>query len=208
MKVGDNIPIRVRWETTSGSVPTAAQATAEWVNATGDRTYWNGSAFTTTPATLTTSFNGSTGELTGDVDVPADWAGKVVIIVAEPTAPAAFTSYRRSREYEVDASDIDDLETDLDTVIADLTTLLSRLTEARAGYLDTLSTGGLALEATLTAMKGSGWTTESLASIQALVDELESRLTAARAAKLDFLDVAVSTRAEDASAGKEIGLQP
>jgi hypothetical protein len=45
----------------------------------------------------------------------------------------------------------------------------------------------LALEATLTAIKGSGWSTETLKAIKEYVDDLEGRLTAARAGYLDEL---------------------
>ena len=45
----------------------------------------------------------------------------------------------------------------------------------------------LALEATLTAIKGSGWTTETLKAIKEYVDDLEGRLTATRAGYLDNL---------------------
>ena len=48
----------------------------------------------------------------------------------------------------------------------------------------------LALEATLTAIKGAGWSTQTLVAISALVDDLEGRLTAARAGYLDELGAA------------------
>jgi hypothetical protein len=48
----------------------------------------------------------------------------------------------------------------------------------------------LALEATLTAIKGSGWSTETLKAIKEYVDDLEGRLTAARAGYLDELAAA------------------
>ena len=92
--------------------------------------------------------------------------------------------------------------------------LESRLTAARAGYLDKLNVSGtlantdnansfkadvsnLALEATLTAIKGTGWSNETLKAIKEYVDELESRLTAVRAGYLDNLtklDANVSSR--------------
>jgi len=50
--------------------------------------------------------------------------------------------------------------------------LETRLSAARAGYLDNLSAGAVALEATLTAMKGGGWTTETLVAIKAAIDAL------------------------------------
>jgi hypothetical protein len=50
--------------------------------------------------------------------------------------------------------------------------LESRLTAARAGYLDNLSAGAVALEATLTAIKGAGWTTETLKAIKEYVDDI------------------------------------
>ena len=48
---------------------------------------------------------------------------------------------------------------------------------------------GVALEATLTAIKGAGWTNETLVTLKAYVDEIETRLTAARAGYLDKLNV-------------------
>jgi len=50
----------------------------------------------------------------------------------------------------------------------DLATLEGRLTALRAGYLDNLSAGAVALEATLTAIKGAGWdaATDTLESIR------------------------------------------
>jgi len=53
---------------------------------------------------------------------------------------------------------------------AGTTTLLSRLTALRAGYLDNLSAGAVALEATLTAIKGAGWSTETLAAMKVVLD--------------------------------------
>jgi len=92
--------------------------------------------------------------------------------------------------------------------------LETRLTAARAGYLDKLNVSGtlantdnansfkadvsnLALEATLSAIKGSGWTNETLKAIKEYVDDLESRLTAVRAGYLDNLtklDANISSR--------------
>ena len=48
----------------------------------------------------------------------------------------------------------------------DLDTILTRLTALRAGYLDNLSAGAVGLEATLTAIKGVGWSTETLSAIK------------------------------------------
>ncbi|MBU1349292.1 hypothetical protein KJ781_04465, partial [Patescibacteria group bacterium] len=56
----------------------------------------------------------------------------------------------------------------------DIDTLLTRLSALRAGYLDNLSAGAAALEASLTAIKGAGWTTETLKAIKEYIDELES----------------------------------
>jgi len=63
----------------------------------------------------------------------------------------------------------------------------TRLSAARAGYLDNLSAGAVALEATLTAMKGAGWTTETLKGIR------DALLTAAQVkAQVDAsLDTAI-----------------
>ena len=66
----------------------------------------------------------------------------------------------------------------LATVNAYVDELESRLTSARAGYLDNLSGGAVALAS-------------ALATVNAYVDELESRLTSARAGYLDALNSGV-----------------
>jgi len=61
-------------------------------------------------------------------------------------------------------------ELDPANIPADVDTLLARLTALRGGYLDNLSAGAAALEATLTAIKGGGWATETLVAIKAAID--------------------------------------
>ena len=64
-------------------------------------------------------------------------------------------------------------ELDAANIPADIDSLLSRLTATRAGYLDNLSGGAVALEATLTAIKGAGWSaTDNLKEITADVTGL------------------------------------
>lgn len=65
----------------------------------------------------------------------------------------------------------------LEALDADLGTLLTRLSAARAGYLDSLSGGAVALEATLTAMKGSGWSAETLKAIYDKADAIPTAPT-------------------------------
>jgi len=60
----------------------------------------------------------------------------------------------------------------LSALDTDLGTLLTRLSTARAGYLDNLSAGAAALEATLTAIKGTSWSTETLKAIKDAVDAI------------------------------------
>jgi len=84
---------------------------------------------------------------------------------------------------------------DIETLVDDLET---RLTAVRAGYLDNLSAGAVALQATLADA------TFGLAALETLVDELESRLTAGRAANLDNLDVLLSSRATPAQVNTEV----
>lgn len=60
-----------------------------------------------------------------------------------------------------------------------LDTLRDRLTSTRAGYLDNLSAGAAALEATLTAIKGTTWSDETLKAIKAAVDAIGGDATAA-----------------------------
>ena len=65
-------------------------------------------------------------------------------------------------------------DSDLDTAIAAVKTVVddleTRLTAARAGYLDNLSAGAVALEATLTAIKGAGWTNETLVAMMTAIN--------------------------------------
>jgi len=56
---------------------------------------------------------------------------------------------------------------------AALATALGNYNATRAGYLDNLSAGAVALEVTLTAMKGSGWSDETLKAIR---DAIRTRL--------------------------------
>ena len=72
------------------------------------------------------------------------------------------------------------LNTDLDAIISSLVTIAgyvdeleTRLTAVRAGYLDNLSVGAVALEATLTAIKGAGWTNENLTTIDSIADAIK-----------------------------------
>ena len=53
----------------------------------------------------------------------------------------------------------------------DSATLQATWTDAKAGYL----TGPVALEATLTAIKGAGWTTETLVAIDVLIDAIKAK---------------------------------
>jgi len=79
------------------------------------------------------------------------------------------------------------IDTEIASIAADIATLLARLSAIRAGYLDNLSAGAVAL--------------------QASVDNLEGRLTLARANLLDNLtnlDTAVSSRPTAAAIRAEI----
>ena len=68
---------------------------------------------------------------------------------------------------------------------AALATVLANYTAARAGYLDNLSAGAAALEATLTAIKGVSWSTETLKAISEYVDELESGVKPTKKAEFE-----------------------
>ena len=78
------------------------------------------------------------------------------------------------------------------TISGTTTTLDALATLIRGADNDTLKTISdqidlQALETTLTAIKGSGWTTETLKAIKEYVDDLETRLSAVRAGYLDNL---------------------
>jgi len=90
-------------------------------------------------------------------------------------------------------------------IMADADAVETRLTEPRASYLDQIAdtTYGLeaiktlvddietsaGLTAKFTEIKGAGWTDETMVSIKNYVDDLETRLTAARAVYLDKLNI-------------------
>ena len=77
-------------------------------------------------------------------------------------------------------ADIAGVETKIDTIDDLVDDLETRITAARAGYLDNLSAGAVALEATLTAIKGAGWTDETLVAIQAAIEAVVGGATAAQ----------------------------
>lgn len=92
------------------------------------------------------------------------------------------------------------VRTDLDATVsscatqADVTTLLARLSAGRALNLDNL----VNLDAAISAL-GSPAQAAAVAGVQADTTSLLSRLTAPRATALDLIDVALSTRASQAS---------
>jgi len=82
----------------------------------------------------------------------------------------------------------------VDTVVDGIATTLANPDNFKADV------SALALESTLTAMKGAGWTNESLVTLKAYVDEIETRLTATRAGYLDKLNVTGTLAHSDAAA--------
>jgi len=82
----------------------------------------------------------------------------------------------------------------VDTVVDGIATTLANPDNFKADV------SALALESTLTAMKGAGWTNETLVMLKAYVDEIETRLTATRAGYLDKLNVTGTLAHSDAAA--------
>jgi hypothetical protein len=76
------------------------------------------------------------------------------------------------------------VDTEIATIVADVTTLLTRLSSARAGYLDNLSAGAVALEATADAIE---------ADTQDIQSRLPAALTAGGNMKSDALAIDGST---------------
>jgi hypothetical protein len=70
---------------------------------------------------------------------------------------------------------------------------LLQLTVARAGYLDNLSAGAAALEATLTAIKGAGWTTETLKAIKDAIAVAQADLDNPNQYKADVSALALAS---------------
>ena len=81
-------------------------------------------------------------------------------------------------------------ELDAANIPADIDTLIARLTALRAGYLDYLSGGNVALASVCTEARISEL---AAANLPADIDTLLARLTAGRAANLDNLDAAISS---------------
>lgn len=87
-------------------------------------------------------------------------------------------------------------EIEASAILAKEATLNTKASQASVDAVDNyVDTEIAAIIQHLVDIKGAGWTNETLKAIKEYVDELESRLTAQRAANLDNLDVAVSTRA-------------
>ena len=106
----------------------------------------------------------------------------------------AQTDLDNPSQYKADVSalalkaDLQDVEDKIDVIATDTTTEIPA------------TLANLALEATLTAMKGVGWTNETLVALKAYVDEIETRLTAVRAGYLDKLNVTGTLAHSDAAA--------
>lgn len=85
------------------------------------------------------------------------------------------------------------VDTEVAAIQADVTTLLSRLSSARAGYLDNLSAGAVATASNLATL--TGYVDTEVAAIQADVTTLLGRLTALRAGYLDNLSAGAVAQA-------------
>ena len=151
---------------------TANATTGAATDATGTPTgtlYVNGTA---NGATVTVT-NLVTGVYKAAVTLPSLSAGDVVSLRAAATVSAVAGE-------GIIWQDVADTKRVSDLNDASNTTLESRLTATRAGYLDNLSAGAVAL--------------------QGSVDDLEGRLTAARAGYLDKLNVSGTLAHSDAAA--------
>ena len=112
------------------------------------------------------------------VVIPAGW---LALSWADADQVALASVCTEARLAELDAANIP----------ADIDTLLSRLTAARAGYLDNLSGGAVALASVCTDARLAEL---DAANMPADLDTLLSRLTAARAGYLDELDFDLDAR--------------
>lgn len=146
--------------------------------------------------------------LAGDTSTP-DWSTRwfesAVTLVTLADDAITASKFDESTAYPLKSADTG--STQVARVGADSDTL-----ETLSDQLDVVQTdldnpaqykadvSGLALEATLTAIKGAGWTTETLVTLKAYVDEIETRLTATRAGYLDKLNVTGTLAHSDAAA--------
>lgn len=144
-------------------------------------------------------------------DIPAMWvidrAGTEKLDTGITLADDAITAAKFDESTAYPLKSADTGSTQVARVGADSDTL-----ETLSDQLDVVQTdldnpaqykadvSGLALEATLTAIKGAGWTTETLVTLKAYVDEIETRLTATRAGYLDKLNVTGTLAHSDAAA--------
>lgn len=115
------------------------------------------------------------------------------------------TSSRSSHSAADVVTAMDASSADIDSIISSLSTLSLRLTATRAGYLDNLATAPPTASAIRAEIDSSSADLDAiqttlatfaatLSAITGYVDEIESRLTSVRAAKLDNLDVTVGSR--------------
>lgn len=174
------IPITLAYPTATASAQNGTYAGMAVVSALG------------ATASRVTAYNGTTKTLTVHPPLPvAPSAGDLFVLMPAPGGISLADDALTAAKVAADA--VTEIQSGLATAAA-LTTvqnyvdeLESRLTVARAGYLDNLSAGAVATAAALTALQG-------------LVDDLEGRLTAARAGYLDNLNsgVPLSAAAVDA----------
>lgn len=108
-----------------------------------------------------------------DVDSATAFMTSLARVVDLTNLPAATTDWLTAAAVKADA--VTKIQTGLavDSTVAKAATALSNAvwTDAKAGYL----TGAVALEATLTAIKGAGWSTETLAALDVLIDAIKAK---------------------------------
>lgn len=124
----------------------------------------------------TNSTSGATHDELGYYNVPLDTTdtntlGRLMVAVSESGALPVWKDF-----VVVPANVFDSLfSTDkLDVNVAEMSTDVLTASALKADAVTEIQSG-LALEATLTAMKGAGWTTETMAAIDVLIDAIKAK---------------------------------
>ena len=128
----------------------------------------------------------STGGATGHGFLLAggETSGNGLLAWAQGGDSSGFKALKSGSGKDIEASEISDILTDTSTTLDNLVDdLETRLTAARAGYLDELAAANIPSDV-------DAILTDTSTTLDNLVDDLESRLTAARAGYLDELAAA------------------
>jgi len=172
VKTGDRIPIDVSWRL-NGAPATGAVARAVVLDDTGERTYWNGDAFTTTPADLAgLSFIAGEGRLVGSFLVPPAAEGKILSLEVEPTGPPEIVGLVEAEEYRAVGKLAQDVSGELAMHEAARGSMETTLTSGISSVAGDIAAARAALESNIASVR------EDVAAARAALEESLAELDA------------------------------